>query len=176
MSFTLQSLLDRSLALALFLLLCGTLAHAQSNVVLVQHASKDAGTTTSSSLAFNANNTAGYWIGVCIRAGHSGQVFTVTDSKGNTYHKAVQLNVTVDPPNGDTLGIFYAENIAGGANTVTVSDTILGTLRFAILEYSGVATANSLDTTAAVQGTRATPNSGNATTPTYGFLPLGASL
>jgi len=34
-----------------------------------------------------------------------------------------------------TIGIFYAENITGGPNTVTVSDTRTGgTLRFAILE------------------------------------------
>src|ERR1700730_17840924 len=32
MSFTLQSLLDRSLALSLFLFLCGTLAHAQGGI------------------------------------------------------------------------------------------------------------------------------------------------
>jgi centrosomal CEP192-like protein len=176
MSFTLQSLLDRSLALSLFLFLCGTLAHAQGGIALVQHTNKDAGTTTSSSLAFNANNTAGNWIGVCIRAGKSGQVFTVTDSKGNTYHKAVQFNVTIDTPNGDTLGIFYAENIGGGANTVTVSDTISATLRLAILEYSGVATASSLDTTAAIQGTSASPNSGNATTTASGDLLLSAVL
>ncbi len=150
---------------------------ANASIGLVQHASKDAGTTTSSSLAFSSNTTAGNWIAVCIRAGKSNQVLTVTDSQGNTYHPAVQLNVTVDTPNGNTLGIFYAENIKGGANTVTVSDTILGTLRFAILEYSGVATANSLDVTVAAQGTNTSPNSGNAPTATAnGDLLLGAMV
>src|SRR5256886_11037124 len=103
------------------------LAPTIGGTTLVQHTSKDAGTTTSSSLAFNLNNTTGNWIAVVIRAGRSGQVFTVTDSRRNTYHQAVQFNVTVDGPNGDTLGIFYAENIAGGGNTITVSDTISGT-------------------------------------------------
>jgi len=55
------------------------------------------------------------------------------------------------------VGIYYAENIAGGAYAVTVSDTILGTLRFAVLEYSGVATSNSLDVTAAAEGTSSAP-------------------
>src|SRR5207244_12601210 len=109
-----------------------------------------------------------------VRAGHSGQTFTVTDSIGNTYHQAVLLNITVDTPNGDTLAIFYAENILGGANTITVSDTISGILRFAILEYAGVATSNSLDVTASAQGTSASPNSGNATTTANGDLLLGA--
>src|SRR5262249_30213223 len=59
------------------------------NIVLVQHRSLDAGTTTSSSLAFASANTAGNFIAVCIRAGvSSSQVFTVSDSNGNTYQQA----------------------------------------------------------------------------------------
>src|SRR6266404_961940 len=150
---------------------------ASGPIALVQHASSDAGTTKSSTLAFPSSNTAGNFIAVVIRAGKTGQLFTITDSRQNTYRQAVQFNVTIDVPNGDTLGIFYAENIAGGANTITVSDTILGTLRFAILEYSGVAPANSLDgTAAAAQGTNASPNSGNLTTTASGDLLLGAIM
>src|SRR5213080_1669080 len=142
-----------------------------SLIALVQHRSLDAGTTTSSSLAFNSNNTAGNWIGVVIRAGKTGQVFTVTDSRGNTYRRATQFNETID---STTLGIFYAENIAGGANTITVSDTITGTMRYAILEYSGVAMANSLDGAAvAGQGTDASPKSGILMTTANGDLVLG---
>jgi len=146
------------------------------SIKLVQHTSKDAGTTTSSTLTFPSNNAAGNWIAVCVRAGHSGQTFTITDSMNNTYHAAVQFNVTVDPPNGDTFGIFYAENIAGGANTITVKQSISGTMRFAILEYSGVATSNSLDGIAAQQGTSANPNSGNLTTTANGDLLFGAIM
>jgi hypothetical protein len=148
-----------------------------AGIKLVQHAGKDAGSTTSSSLAFASNNTSGNWIGVTIRAGKASQVFTVTDTRGNTYRKAVQFNVTADTPNGDTLAIFYAESIATGSNTVTVSDTISGnTLRFAILEYSGVATANSLDVATASQGTSTAPNSGNVVTTSPGDLLLGALM
>ena len=140
-------------------------------LTLVQHIGKDAGTTASSSLAFTSNNTAGNWIGVAIRAGQSGQVFTVTDTRGNAYRKAVQLNETVDKT---TLAFYYAENIAGGANTVTVADSISGgTLRFAILEYAGVALANSLDVAAAAQGSGVSANSGIATTTANGDLVIG---
>jgi hypothetical protein len=139
-------------------------------ISLVQHWGKDAGTTRSSTLAFMAANTAGNWIGVAIRAGRTGQTFTVTDTRGNTYRRAVQLN---DTGSGTTVALFYAENIAGGANTVTVSDTRSGTLRFAILEYAGVATLNSLDGTAASQGFGATANSGPATTTANGDLIVG---
>ena len=140
-------------------------------ISLVQHTGKDAGTTTSSTLAFPANNTAHNWITVVVRAGRTGQRFTITDTGGNTYRQAVQLNETAD---GTTLAIFYAENIAAGANIVTVSDTIAGgTLRFALFEYSGVATTNSLDVTASAQGTGTTPNSGSVTTTASGDLVIG---
>jgi len=139
-------------------------------ISLVQHVSRDAGTTTSSTLAFTSNNVAGDLIVVSIRASSTGQVFSVSDSNGNTYRRAVQFNETVD---ATTLGIFYAENAHAGANTVTVSDTISGTFRFAILEYSGIATASSLDGTAAAQGTSASPNSGNLTTSVPGDLLFG---
>jgi hypothetical protein len=141
----------------------------------VQHISKDAGITSSSSLAFPVNNTAGNWIGVVIRAGKAGQVLTLSDTRGNTYHQAVQFNQTLDAPNGETLAIYYAENIAAGANTVTISESISNnTLRFAILEYSGVAASNSFDVTAAAQSSGTTLNSGTATTTADGDLILGA--
>src|SRR4029077_15979848 len=69
----------------------GATAVTFPDIALVQHSSRDAGTTTSSSLAFPADTTAGNWIGVVIRAGKTGQTFTVTDTRGNTYRKAVQL-------------------------------------------------------------------------------------
>jgi len=152
-----------------------TVQGTTNGIALVQSAGVDAGTTTSYSLRFESNNnTAGNWIAVCIRAGLSGQTFTVTDSNGNSYRQAVQINDTLDAPNGNTLAIFYAENVRAGANTVTVSDTTSGTLRFAILEYTGVATANSLDVIASAQGSSTSPNSGNATTTASGDLLLGA--
>jgi len=139
----------------------------------VQHRSLDS-SGTSATLAFNSNNTAGNWIGVCIRAGAANETFRVTDSRGNTYHKAIQFSETLD---GNSFGIYYAENIGGGANTVMVSDTASATLRFAILEYSGVATSGSLDVVAATQGNSATPNSGvTATTTANGDLLLGAIM
>jgi hypothetical protein len=148
-----------------------TVNPATANIQMIQHAGLDAGTTTSASLPFTSSNTAGNFIAVVIRAGQSGQVFTVSDSLGNKYGKAITLALSQD---SETIGIYYAENILGGANTVKVSDTISGTLRFAILEYSGVAIANSLDVTGASQGNSTTPTSGNVTTSLSGDLLLGA--
>jgi hypothetical protein len=144
------------------------------HIALVQHTSQDAGTETSSlTLSFGSNNSAANFIAVVVRAGSSGEVITVTDSNGNTYKKAVQLDVTLDTPEGHTLAIYYAENIAGGPNSVTVSNSVYATLRFAILEYSGVATSQSLDVTAAAQGSSTSADSGSATTTASGELLLG---
>ena len=147
-------------------------AEAEAAITLVQHAGKDAGTTTSSSLAFVSNNTAGNFLAVAIRAGRTGQNFTVTDTRGNIYRRALQLDETLDTV---TLGLYYAENIASGPNTVTVSDTLTGgTLRFSIFEYAGVATSNSLDGAAVTaEGVASSASSGAVTTTANGDLILG---
>jgi uncharacterized repeat protein (TIGR01451 family) len=161
------------LHLFLFMFLSvGALGRARAAVTLVQHTGKDAGTTTSSTLAFTANNTAGNFIAVAVRAGNVGQSITVTDTRGNTYRRAIQANAILD---GVTLAVYYAEAIAAGANTVTVSDTLSGgTLRFAIFEYAGVATSSSLDgTPVSAEGTGTALSSGTTTTTAGGDLVLG---
>ena len=147
-----------------------TVTAATSAITLTQHADIDGGTTTTASLAFGAANTAGNFIAVAIRAGLPNQTFTVTDSGGNSYQKAIEINNGSD----DTLALYYAQNIAGGTNTVTVSDTIQGTLRFAILEYAGIAASSPLDVTAAAQGSGTNPSSGSVATTASGDLLLGA--
>ena len=138
-------------------------------IVHVQHAGIDAGSTTSGALAFPSANTAGNWIGVAIRAAGVNQVLAVTDTNGNVYQRAAQFNVTLDAV---TTAIFYAEGIKGGSNTVRVTTNVAGTLRFAILEYTGVATSNSLDVTAGAQGSSTAPNSGPLVTTSAGELLL----
>jgi hypothetical protein len=159
-------------ALFILLLIASTLAHAQSTIQLTQHSGVDAGTTTTASLGFPGPNTAGNWIAVVVRAGmSSSQVFSVSDSNGNVYRRAAQVGFT---GSAVTLAIYYAENINAGANTVHVSDTVSGPLRFAILEYSGVASSASLDIAATATATSALPDSGTVTTTANGDLLLGA--
>src|SRR5579859_640752 len=152
----------RLAALCFLLALVAQSAHAVG-IALVQHASKDAGSPSSSTLAFPVNTTAGNWIAVCVRVGALNETITVTDTQNNVYQKAIQFNQSAD---GFTFAIFYAENIGGGANTVKVSNSVAGTLRFAILEYSGVATSSSLDVTATAQGHSTAPTSSPSVTTT----------
>jgi hypothetical protein len=75
---------------------------------------------------------------------------------------------------GMAVAIYYAENIAGGSNVVTVSrPQSVGALRVAILEYSGVALTASLDQTAGAEGSSAMPDSGAVTSTSDGQLVIG---
>lgn len=115
----------------------------------------------------------GNWIGVCIRASGTSQALSVSDSNGNLYRQALSVNET---GGGNTLAIFYAENVGAGPNIVTVSDTASSNLDLTILEYSGVALFSSLDTTISAIGDSSSPNSGTATTTANGDLLLAAFM
>src|SRR6188768_966405 len=174
-SYNLKGILLRRAAL-LVLVVLSLVLPVDAAITLSQHVGSDAGNTVSTTLAFPSVNTAGNFVAVVVRAGRSGAGITVSDSRGNTYRQAALLNVTLDTPNGDTLAIFYAENIAGGANTVTVSQSQPTKLRLAILEYSGVAIANSLDGFVMAQSSSLSPNSGSLATTSNGDLLLGAVM
>ena len=148
---------------------------ASSNIALVQHRNIDASTSTSNSLAFASSTTAGNWIAVCIRGSGSSSInFTVSDSSGNTYQRAFQVGLTSSL---ETFAIYYAENIVGGPDKINVTQSVNGTLRFAILEYSGVAITNSLDGSPSIaQGNSSTANSGNVTTTANGDLLLATII
>jgi hypothetical protein len=144
-------------------------------VTLVQHTKYNSGISVPSvTLGFNAANTAGNWIGVVVYGGQgSSHLFTVTDSNGNTYRRALtQGNPLADA----TLGIYYAENIKAGPNTIKVQPDSAGYIRLSILEYSGIAATSSLDVTASAQNTPGTPNSGSVSTTANGDLLLGAEI
>ena len=146
---------------------------APTPITLTQHAGVAAGAGgTSATLTFPGINVAGNLIVVVPRAYSPNQVFTVSDTRGNVYRRALTLNNGTN----DTLAIYYAENIAAGANTVTVGVSVstAAPIRFAILEYAGLAQANALDVIATAALTSASPSSGSATTTAPGDLVIGA--
>jgi hypothetical protein len=177
-----DKILRAAISIALLLVLDGS-ARAQGNssssntsgagIALVQSMSTDASNSMWASLAFGANNTGGNFIAVVIQGGQAGEAFSVTDSLGNNYQQAIQTN---ENPTGETIAIYYATNIAAGANTISLFQPLMGSFRFAILEYSGVAKTNALDVAAAAQGSSASPNSGSVTTTAAGDLLLGGIL
>jgi hypothetical protein len=103
----------------------------------------------------------------------SAAVRSVTDSRGNSYILAV------GPTAGTALtqSIYYAKNIAGGSNTVTV--TFNRTAAYPdvrVLEYMGVDPTGPLDVTAAAAGNSRNGNSGPAATTTLNELIFGAGM
>ena len=100
-------------------------------------------------------------------------VSTISDSRGNIY------TLAIGPTSGTGLrqSIYYAKNIAGGSNTVTVTFNQAGTfVDVRALEYSGLDTANPLDQAAGAAGTGTLANSGAQTTTSANELIFGAGM
>ena len=96
-------------------------------------------------------------------------VQSVTDSAGNSY------SLAIGPTSGTGLqqSIYYAANIAGGSNTVTVTFSQAAAYPdVRILEYRGV---TALDVTAGASGSSASASSGTATTTSANELIFGAN-
>jgi len=98
-------------------------------------------------------------------------VSSVTDSQGNTYTRAAGPTITT----GLQQSIYYAKNIAGGSNTVTVKFNQAASYPNAnVLEYSGLSTTNPFDVSAALSGSGPNASSGSATTTSANEVILGA--
>jgi hypothetical protein len=95
-------------------------------------------------------------------------VQSVKDTLGNTYNLAVGPTVGT----GMQQSIYYAANITGGTNTVTVTFSKAAAFPdIRILEYRGV---TALDVKAGASGSSTAPNSGSATTNYANELVFGA--
>jgi hypothetical protein len=104
-------------------------------------------------------------------ANSTSSISSVTDSNGNTYTRAVGPTTNT----GLLQSIYYAKNIAGGNNTVTVKFSPAASYPdVRILEYSGLDTTNPLDVTAAAAGSGTSASSGSATTTSANELIFGA--
>src|ERR1035441_9318234 len=120
---------------------------SSNGIVCVQSANKLIN-TSSGTVAFSSNNTAGNLIVVVLRAA-GGATSVPSDTNLNTYQIAY--------PNllqgSNRLSVYYAQNIAAGANTVSVAATGASAIRVAIFEYSGIAASNALDQATGTTGT-----------------------
>jgi hypothetical protein len=96
-------------------------------------------------------------------------VQSVTDSAGNVYSRAIGPTVG----SGLTQSIYYAANIAGGNNTVTVQFNQAATFPdIRILEYRGI---SSVDVTAGASGSGTSTSSGALTTTSANELLFAAN-
>jgi hypothetical protein len=122
----------------------------QSNVIY------DVG-TTSSSLAFGKDTTAGDLIVVTNGSTQTAPA-TISDSAGNTFMNVIAYK---NPDNGSWGHAWYAANISGGPDTVSLTYTGGGNHTIVILEYANVV---GFDVTHSLNGTGTAETSGDAIT------------
>jgi hypothetical protein len=127
---------------------------------------------TSVARAFPANVAAGDTIIVAVVL-TVGTVTGVTDSRANTYAKAVGNN---NNSNGNEVSLWYAANVNGGSVTVTAAfSAVSDDSAIAIHEYGGLASASPLDRTAGAGNDNTAPSSGaTASTTQAAELVVGA--
>ena len=143
-----------------------------AGVVFVQATGKSS-TGSSSSLAvpFSSNTAAGDLILVGFDFTTSVTSFSVTDSQGNVF-TAVGSQLT--SPAGVRSRVYFAKNIKGGADTVTVKlSAISSCIEVYLTEYKGVDSTNPIDAQVGATGNSGAVTSGNATTTVAGDLIYG---
>ena len=141
-------------------------------ITFVQAKSGTAKTGASLPVAYRVAQTAGNMNVVAVMWGDTtSTVSSVTDSQNNTYVLAVGPTTA----SGLSSALYYAANIIGGSNTVTVTfNTTAAWPNVNVMEYSGLSTSNPLDVTSAGTGAGTTANSGSATTTSASELIVGA--
>src|SRR6267378_2150943 len=161
-------------ALLVTFLMAGMSQEIHAQVNLVQSAAHDngAGSLSTCTASFGSANTAGNLIVVAVEIGATAtdRQAMITDTQGNTYVPATSQVTWRTVGGGSSAQIFYAANIKGGANTVTM--TLAGGAtawnQIEIHEYSGLSTTSPLDVTASAFGTTGTSpftaSSGSAVT------------
>ncbi len=175
-----------------FALVVADQARAAGPVALVQSASRFNGATYQPfcQVAFPSANSAGNLIIVAVNLGAPGSDHqaVVTDTQGNRYFPATSLVTWRTNGGGDSAQLFYAPDIQGGPNAVTVSEISGqggGSLggdgnafnSIAVHEYSGLALASPLDAASVSNGIAVsgpvTLSSGTVTTSVDGELIFG---
>jgi PKD repeat protein len=142
-------------------------------VALVQKASSITTGAASINTAFPSGVTSGDLIAVGVSGWPNAGTITVTDSLANVYTRAASVQLT----SGNSFtALFYAKNIKGGADTVTVAGAASGTqLSMVIAEFSGLDPVSPLDASAGASGSGNAPSSGNMTPTTAGDLVIGSN-
>jgi len=129
------------------------------------------GSASSLSLSFPSNTVAGDLILVAFDYNTSAIPSSVTDSQGNIF---TPVGNQLSSPGGSRSRVYYANNIKGGADTVTVNlSANSGWLELYLTEYSGVSPTNPIDAEAGASGNAGTVSSGNVTTTMSGDMVYG---
>ena len=126
---------------------------------------------TAPSLSFVNNTVAGDLIMVGMDFDGTASPSSISDTQGNTF---VQVGSQLTSPEGTGTRVYYAKNIAGGADTVTVNWSVASAnVEIYLAEYSGLDPTNPIDAQAGATGPAGAVSSGNATTTVSGDIIYG---
>ncbi|MGD0124662.1 MAG: choice-of-anchor D domain-containing protein [Terriglobia bacterium] len=149
-----------------------TIAAAVPPPAFVQAAASAAhGTPTTLSLAFPSSTRAGDLLLVAFDYDSSVTPASVTDSQGDVF---TAVGNQLSTPGGALSRVYYAKNIKGGADTVTVTLSASSSyLELYLSEYSGINTSNPIDAEAGASGNAGAVSSGSVTTTAAGDIIYG---
>jgi hypothetical protein len=129
------------------------------------------GAPSSLSLAFPANTLPGDLLLIAFEYSSSATPSSVSDSQGNVF---TPVGNQLSTPGGALSQVYYAQNIKGGADTVTVTLTATSSyLKGYLGEYAGINPTNPIDVLAGASGSAGAVSSGNATTTVAGDIIYG---
>ena len=135
-------------------------AHAAINVV--QDNAGMASSASSEAVAFSSNTTAGNLILVGFDFASGATFSSISDSQGNTF---TEVGSQLTTPAGSGSRLYYAKNIIGGADTVTVHTTASASfIKVQVVEYSGLSTSTPLDVQYSNTGSAGSTYAGGTTT------------
>ena len=128
----------------------------------VQAVAHAASGTATLGLYLPNNTVAGDLIMVGFDFNSNATPLSVTDSLGNTF---TQVGTQLASPGGARSAVYYAKNIKGGPDTVTVKLSAACTsIKLYLTEYFGMNPTSPIDAQAGATGSAGTVSSGDATT------------
>jgi len=149
-----------------------TVAPASSGIAFVQVNAGMASSASSEAVAFASNTTVGDIILVGFDFSSGSSFSSISDTQGNTF---TELGSQLTTPAGSGTRVYYAKNIKGGADTVTVRTAASASfIKVQVVEYTGVSTTTPIDIQAGNTGSSGTASAGGQTTVAndliFGFL------
>jgi hypothetical protein len=155
------------------LILAGCLLPGSASAqAFVQAAAGSPGTAARTfSLSFPANTTAGNLIMVGFDFNSTVTVTSVSDTQGNVF---TPVGNQLTTPGGAAGRVYYANNIKGGVDTITVAVSANSTyLEVYGAEYAGVDRVTPIDAQAGSSGSTSSVSSGAAATSAAGSIIYG---
>jgi hypothetical protein len=131
----------------------------------------EASASTTLTATLPAASTAGdlLVLSASVYTGTTNHITSVTDSAGNVWQKVNAWSVASHNSDGE---MWYAANTASATSIVAHLATA-GTMAIEVLEFSGIATSNPLDTSAGTSNTSTAASSGTVTPAGSGELLVG---